>query len=75
MNPEESQKLIDSYLGWLRQGLSVEEGYGACQLMTSILNLPHVGPTFCRRNKCERRDRHEMSQNSEAPPRKWDGQM
>jgi hypothetical protein len=35
---DECQKLIDSYVDWLRQGLSVEEVGGACELTTPFLD-------------------------------------
>jgi hypothetical protein len=38
MNHNECQKLIDSYVSWLRQGLSVEEVGGACELTTPFLD-------------------------------------
>jgi hypothetical protein len=38
LNREECQKLIDSYVGWLRQGLSVEEVGEACELTTPFLD-------------------------------------
>src|SRR5436309_247095 len=38
MNRNECQKLIDSYVNWLRQGLSVEEVGGACELTTPFLD-------------------------------------
>jgi len=37
VNRQECQKLIDSYVDWLRQGLSVEEVDGACELTTPFL--------------------------------------
>ena len=38
MNRSECQKLIDAYVGWLRQGLSVESVGGACELTTPFLD-------------------------------------
>jgi hypothetical protein len=38
MNRAECQKLIDGYVDWLRQGLSVEELGGACELTTPFLD-------------------------------------
>src|SRR5208337_4828177 len=38
MNRNECQKLIDGYVGWLRQGLSVEEAGEACELTTPFLD-------------------------------------
>lgn len=38
MNRGECQKLIDAYLAWLRQGLSVEDVGGACELTTPFLD-------------------------------------
>lgn len=38
MNRAECQKLIDGYIGWLRQGLSVEEVGEACELTTPFLD-------------------------------------
>ena len=38
MNRAECQKLIDAYVDWLRQGLSVEEVGGACELTTPFLD-------------------------------------
>jgi hypothetical protein len=38
MNREECQKLINSYVDWLRHGLSVEEVDGACELTTPFLD-------------------------------------
>ncbi len=38
MNRSECQKLIDSYVDWLRRGLSVEEVGGACELTTPFLD-------------------------------------
>jgi hypothetical protein len=38
MNREECQKLINSYVDWLRHGLSVEEVGGACELTTPFLD-------------------------------------
>lgn len=38
MNREECQKLIDSYVDWLRRGLSVEQIGDACELTTPFLD-------------------------------------
>ena len=38
MNRQECQKLIDSYVDWLRQGLAVEEVGSACELTTPFLD-------------------------------------
>jgi hypothetical protein len=38
MNREECQKLINSYVDWLHQGLSVQEVGGACELTTPFLD-------------------------------------
>jgi hypothetical protein len=38
VNRDECQKLIDSYVNWLRQGLSVEEVGGACELTSPFLD-------------------------------------
>ncbi len=38
MNRNECQKLIDAYVGWLRQGLSVAEVGEACELTTPFLD-------------------------------------
>ena len=38
MNRAECQKLIDAYVGWLRQGLSVEDVGEACELTTPFLD-------------------------------------
>jgi len=38
MKRDECQKLIDSYVDWLRQGLSVAEVGGACELTTPFLD-------------------------------------
>lgn len=38
MNRDECQKLIDSYVDWLRQGLSVQEVDGACELTSPFLD-------------------------------------
>src|SRR5208282_6481877 len=38
MNRVDCQKLIDSYVDWLRQALSVEEVGGACELTTPFLD-------------------------------------
>src|SRR5271167_2381049 len=52
MNREECQKLIDSYVDWLRQGLSVEEVGGACELTTPFLDRhnDHLQVYATRRN-------------------------
>jgi hypothetical protein len=38
VNRQECQKLIDSYVDWLRRGLSVEEVGSACELTTPFLD-------------------------------------
>jgi hypothetical protein len=38
MNRAECQKLIDAYVGWLRQGLSIEQLGEACELTTPFLD-------------------------------------
>lgn len=38
MKRDECQRLIDSYVDWLRRGLSVEEVGGACELTTPFLD-------------------------------------
>ncbi len=38
MNRDDCQKLIDSYVDWLRQGLSVQEIGGACELTSPFLD-------------------------------------
>jgi len=38
VNRADCQKLIDAYVGWLRQGLSIEEVGGACELTTPFLD-------------------------------------
>jgi hypothetical protein len=38
VNRAECQKLIDAYVGWLRQGLSVEDVGEACELTTPFLD-------------------------------------
>jgi hypothetical protein len=38
MNRDECQKLINSYVDWLRQGISVEEVGAACELTTPLLD-------------------------------------
>jgi hypothetical protein len=38
VNRQECEKLIDSYVDWLRQGLSVEEVGSACELTTPFLD-------------------------------------
>jgi len=52
MNRNECQKLIDSYVDWLRQGLSVEEVGGACELTTPFLDRhnDHLQVYATRRN-------------------------
>jgi len=52
MNRVECQKLIDSYVDWLRQGLSVEEVGGACELTTPFLDRhnDHLQVYATRRN-------------------------
>lgn len=52
MNRNECQKLIDSYVSWLRQGLSVEEIGGACELTTPFLDRhnDHLQVYATRRN-------------------------
>jgi hypothetical protein len=52
MNREECQKLIDSYVDWLRQGLSVEEVGGACELTNPFLDRhnDHLQVYATRRN-------------------------
>lgn len=52
MNRIECQKLIDAYLGWLRQGLTVEEVGEACELTTPFLDRhnDHLQVYATRRN-------------------------
>ena len=52
MNRVECQKLIDSYVDWLRQGLHVEEVGGACELTTPFLDRhnDHLQVYATRRN-------------------------
>lgn len=52
MNRTECQKLIDAYVTWLRQGLSVEEVGGACELTTPFLDRhnDHLQVYATRRN-------------------------
>lgn len=52
MNRDECQKLIDAYVAWLRQGLSVEEVGGACELTTPFLDRhnDHLQVYATRRN-------------------------
>jgi hypothetical protein len=52
VNRQECQKLIDSYVGWLRQGLSVEELGEACELTTPFLDRhnDHLQVYATRRN-------------------------
>ncbi len=52
MNRAECQKLIDGYVGWLRQGLSVEEVGEACELTTPFLDRhnDHLQVYATRRN-------------------------
>ena len=52
MNREECQKMIDAYVGWLRQGLSVEEVGAACELTTPFLDRhnDHLQVYATRRN-------------------------
>lgn len=52
MNRNECQKLIDAYVAWLRQGLSVEEVGGACELTTPFLDRhnDHLQVYATRRN-------------------------
>jgi len=49
VNRQECQKLIDSYVDWLRQGLAVEEVGGACELTTPLLDrLATTSDQFAR---------------------------
>ena len=52
MNRDECEKLINSYVDWLRQGLSVEEVGGACELTTPFLDRhnDHLQVYAIRRN-------------------------
>lgn len=52
MNRQECQKLIDSYVDWLRHGLHVEEVGGACELTTPFLDRhnDHLQVYAIRRN-------------------------
>lgn len=52
MNRAECQKLIDAYVGWLRQGLSAEEVGEACELTTPFLDRhnDHLQVYATRRN-------------------------
>ena len=52
MNRTECQKLIDQYVGWLRQGLSVENVSEACELTTPFLDRhnDHLQVYATRRN-------------------------
>lgn len=52
MNRAECQKLIDAYVTWLRQGLSVEEVGQACELTTPFLDRhnDHLQVYAARRN-------------------------
>ena len=52
MNRTECQKLIDEYVGWLRQGLSVENVGEACELTTPFLDRhnDHLQVYATRRN-------------------------
>ena len=52
MNRAECQKLIDEYVGWLRQGLSVEQVGEACELTTPFLDRhnDHLQVYATRRN-------------------------
>ena len=52
MNRAECQKLIDAYVGWLRQGLSAEEIGEACELTTPFLDRhnDHLQVYATRRN-------------------------
>ncbi len=52
MNRQEYQKLIDAYVSWLRQGLSVEEVGEACELTTPFLDRhnDHLQVYATRRN-------------------------
>lgn len=52
MNRSECQKLIDAYVGWLRQGLSAEDAGEACELTTPFLDRhnDHLQVYAVRRN-------------------------
>jgi hypothetical protein len=52
MNRAECQKLIDEYVGWLRQGLSVEQVGEACELTTPFFDRhnDHLQVYATRRN-------------------------
>jgi hypothetical protein len=52
VNRAECQKLIDSYVGWLRQGLSAEDAGEACELTTPFLDRhnDHLQVYAVRRN-------------------------
>jgi len=52
VNRAECQKLIDAYVGWLRQGLSVEDVGEACELTTPFLDRhnDHLQVYAIRRN-------------------------
>lgn len=52
MNRDECQKLIDAYVSWLRQGLSVQDIGGACELTTPFLDRhnDHLQVYATRRN-------------------------
>ena len=52
MNKAECQKLIDTYVGWLRQGLSAENVGEACELTTPFLDRhnDHLQVYAIRRN-------------------------
>jgi len=52
VNRAECQRLIDAYVGWLRQGLSVEEVGGACEMTTPFLDRhnDHLQVYATRRN-------------------------
>jgi hypothetical protein len=52
VNRAECQKLIDGYIGWLRQGLSVDEVGEACELTTPFLDRhnDHLQVYATRRN-------------------------
>jgi hypothetical protein len=52
MNRNECQKLVDSYVDWLRKGLSVEEVGGSCELTTPFLDRhnDHLQVCATRRN-------------------------
>ena len=52
MNRAECQKLIDAYVGWLRQGLSADDAGEACELTTPFLDRhnDHLQVYAVRRN-------------------------